>query len=335
MNQSRLSLAIEASGGLAADARILLLRPGAAVDLRDFSKEQTAIVTGFFPDHAGFAARGFDVGVRPEGDFSVAIVFMPRAPALARGVVDLAAPAVGAGGTIWVDGQKTYGIDALYKDLRGRAEVLQNFTKAHGRAIAFEVTAPSDFDDWAAANQTPAEGFITRPGVFSADGVDPGSALLAEYLPADLAGKGADLGAGWGWLAAAVLTRPKVTELHLVEAEADALDCARLNLADARAVFHWADATKFHPGKAMDFVVMNPPFHQGRAADPALGAAFIRSAAAMLQPGGRLFLVANRNLPYEETLRAQFMIVTELALAGGFKILSAARPIRARPGKGR
>ena len=83
-----------------------------------------------------------------------------------------------------------------------------------------------------------------------------------------------------------MLKRPGVSELHLVEAEADALACARRNVADPRAAFHWADATRFHPGRAMDFVVMNPPFHGGRAADPALGAAFIRQAAAILQPAG-------------------------------------------------
>ena len=42
-----------------------------------------------------------------------------------------------------------------------------------------------------------------------------------------------DLGAGWGWLAAQVLKREGVEAVHLVEADAEALDCARLNLRDA------------------------------------------------------------------------------------------------------
>ena len=208
----------------------------------------------------------------------------------------------------------------------------KSFAKAHGRAFVFAAPGGGAFVDWQAQTLTPLPGFITRPGVFSADGVDPGSEFLAALLPVDLKGKGADLGAGWGWLAAQVLNRASVKELHLVEAEAEALACARENITDGRAVFHWADATRFHPEAVLDFVVMNPPFHVGRAADPALGAGFIRAAAKMLHPAGRLWLVANRTLPYEEALRSTFAIVDPVALGGGFKVLSAARPLAGRSG---
>ena len=42
-------------------------------------------------------------------------------------------------------------------------------------------------------------------GIFSADHIDPGSALLAEHLPKNLRGRVADLGAGWGFLSRAAL----------------------------------------------------------------------------------------------------------------------------------
>lgn len=70
---------------------------------------------------------------------------------------------------------------------------------------------------------------------------------------------------------------------------------------------------------------MNPPFHTGRAAEPAIGQGMIRAAAAALKPGGRLFLVANRQLPYERMLSAAFKSVVELASDKTFKILSARR----------
>ena len=56
----------------------------------------------------------------------------------------------------------------------------------------------------------------------------------------------------------------------------------------------------------MDAVVMNPPFHEGRKADPELGQAFIEAAAGMLGAKGKLYMVANRHLPYEETLERLF-----------------------------
>ena len=54
---------------------------------------------------------------------------------------------------------------------------------------------------------------------------------------------------------------------------------------------------------------MNPPFHDGGTEDQALGQAFIRRAAEALRPGGTLWLVANRHLPYEATLSAAFKTV--------------------------
>ena len=163
-----------------------------------------------------------------------------------------------------------------------------------------------------------------RPGVFSADGADPGSVLLADAVPAVLSGRVADLGAGWGYLSARVLERCRdVSEIHLVEAQASALDCARANVADPRARFHWADATAFRPEAPMDAVIMNPPFHSGRAAEPELGRRFIAAAAGMLRPGGHLWMVANRHLPYEAPLRAAFARVEEIGSDPGYKLFQA------------
>ena len=69
--------------------------------------------------------------------------------------------------------------------------------------------------------------------------------------------------------------------------------------------YHWIDVARGVPAR-YDAVVCNPPFHLGRDPDPALGIAFIRAAAAALVPGGRLWLVANRRLPYEAALGAAF-----------------------------
>ena len=74
-----------------------------------------------------------------------------------------------------------------------------------------------------------------------------------------------------------------------------------------------------------DAIVCNPPFHAGRAAEPALGQGFIEAAAKALKAGGRLFLVANRGLPYEPLLRARFAAVEMLADNNKFRVWRAAR----------
>lgn len=85
---------------------------------------------------------------------------------------------------------------------------------------------------------------------------------------------------------------------------------------------HWHDVTRGLPHR-YDAIVSNPPFHQGRADLPALGQAFITSAADALGPQGRLWLVANRHLPYEALLNKRFGSVRLVATQDGFKIIEA------------
>lgn len=170
--------------------------------------------------------------------------------------------------------------------------------------------------------------FTSRPGVFAWDRIDAASELLAEHLPRDLAGRGADLGAGWGYLSHEVLARCSgVVGMDLYEAEARALELARVNVPARPGVtvrYHWHDVTA-GLWDTYDFVVSNPPFHTGHADQPDLGRAFIASAARALKSDGRLFLVANRHLPYEAILGEQFRTVRQVAVASGFKVIEAVK----------
>ncbi len=328
MRQSRLNLALEGAIATLPDTgRIAVFAPRADEDLSDLPRDRVQIVQGFKPDHDVWAGRGFDCSPVAKPPFSAAMICLPRAKALARALVAAAVAGV-AGGPVIVDGQKTDGIDSLLKECRKRAEITGVISKAHGKLFCM-TAAPDAFAEWAVVGPTMLpDGYQTLPGVFSADGVDRGSALLAAALPAHLKGRVADLGAGWGYLAAQALTCDGIRELHLVEADHDALSCAKLNVQDPRARFHWADATTFRGDAPFDVVITNPPFHTGRAADPALGLAFLQNAATILAPSGQLWLVANRQLPYERGLAELFREVDEVAGDSGFKILHATRPIQ-------
>ncbi len=170
-----------------------------------------------------------------------------------------------------------------------------------------------------------ALGLWTQPGVFSWNRLDPGTErLLAAATP--LAGAGADLGCGLGVIARAVLANETVTRLALVDIDARALAAAHRNVDDPRAAFHWADVRAGGLELAgLDFVVMNPPFHDGGTEDRELGQAFIRRAHGMLRRSGALWLVANRHLPYEAPLRSLFAQVTPRGDGGGYKIYEARR----------
>lgn len=330
MSHPRLSLALDLPQALPETGRIALFRPTAATDLSDLPAARLVAVQGFRPDHDAIAQRGITVSPEAEGGYAAAVVFLPRAKAEARALLAQACDTVAPGGVIWVDGAKTDGVDSMLRELRARVPVTDPIAKAHGKIFSFRAAAGA-LADWRAAPVEAAPGFLTMPGVFSADGIDRGSALLAAALPAVLPARVADLGAGWGWLSAQILARKGVEHLDLVEAEHAALDCAQRNVTDPRAHFLWADATQYKPEARYGAVIMNPPFHTGRAADPALGAAFIRAAGGMLSLSGTLWMVANRHLPYDEVLRAAFHEVTEVTPPsgrdGGFRIVRADKPI--------
>jgi 16S rRNA (guanine1207-N2)-methyltransferase len=283
------------------------------------------VVQPFKPFHDHFAAQGFETVPDADGPCQDAIVFLPRAKALARSLIQQACAR--ASGLVVVDGAKTDGVDSILKDVRKRVPVEGPLSKAHGKIFWFQADDQA-FADWAAPKHQMVGGYHTAPGVFSADGIDPASALLLKTLPDRLGPCVADLGAGWGYLSAEILMRGGITSLHLVEADNAALTCARLNVTQSQAHFHWSDAVSWTAPEPIDTVVMNPPFHTSRSADPTLGQGFITSAARNLTRNGTLWMVANRHLPYEATLNEHFAQVGEIAGDNRFKVFQASRPRR-------
>ncbi|MEP1588030.1 MAG: methyltransferase [Tateyamaria sp.] len=323
---ARLPLALQAVA-LEDDGLVAVLHPALDADFSALPKDRVLVVSPMATVCAGFEARGYKVAAEVPKDirFSASVLCLTRARAEAHALV--AAAMAQTDGLIIVDGQKTDGADSMLKALRARTDVSAPISKAHGKI--YWMQGGADFADWAAGPQMHPGGFWTAPGVFSADGVDPASEMLAQALPDAMVGTVADLGAGWGYLSAHILTRD-VKAVHLVEAHDMALQCARHNVTDARAQFHWADAVGWKPPELVDAVVMNPPFHMGRSADPSLGRAFIAAAARILKPHGALWMVANRHLPYEEALTNAFVKVVDLDGDARFKLVRAERPKRKR-----
>ena len=173
----------------------------------------------------------------------------------------------------------------------------------------------------------PPTGFVTKPGIFGWQKIDRGSALLIEAIDMPLKGRGADFGAGYGFLSSELLKNGthEISHMDVIDADHHALDCARENLNAQDCAFLWEDLTKPYKASApYDFIVMNPPFHDAKQGDPAIGQAFIQNAYSNLKPGGQLWMVANTHLPYETTLSI-FPQVERKVQKDGFKVLYARR----------
>ncbi len=332
MDDRRLLLWLEDNPVLPKDGLIGVFNAWPTLDLPGVELERIRAVQPFAPDYDALCARGIKTAKLVNYRYFAVILRVPRQKDRALSYLRDAIPRVPAGGSIIIDGQKTDGIESLLKLCRQRFDVRDVVSKAHGKT--FRIRKRKYEDDVMNSLDLPKPeptlkpfGFHTAPGVFSADGPDPASEFLADALP-PLDGQVADLGAGWGYLSQRVLETGGPDALHLVEADWPSVASAQLNVTASAAVFHWADATTWTPPEPLDHVVTNPPFHQDRAADPSLGQAFIRAAAAMLKPKGELWLVANRHLPYEKTLKDAFRTVELHAENPSFKIFHATSPKR-------
>lgn len=139
-----------------------------------------------------------------------------------------------------------------------------------------------------------------------------------------------DLGCGAGHLAWAALELG-ARAVTALDDDLGAVRSTTRNLApdslragrEARVLHSDLDAA-LEPDARFDVVLMNPPFHLGKATRVGLGRAFIETARLRLREGGWLALVANEALPYEAELERWARWET-VADAGAFKVLRAWR----------
>ncbi len=233
-----------------------------------------------------------------------------------------------AGGVALLAGDKDKGFERYFKravEIFGDGEII---ARGNGfRAARLEKTnleAPADLEPerFTIEARGRALACVAHPGAFASGKLDAASALLLEHLPSGANRHVLDIGAGYGALGGFLgLEGAKVTML-----EDDALsvasleDTMRANSIEARVLHSDVDSALEGDAK-FDLVVMNPPFHVGKALRLDVALEFIHAAQRHLTNGGEVWLVANHFLPYEEPMRA-LGPMREVARARGFKVLT-------------
>jgi 16S rRNA (guanine1207-N2)-methyltransferase len=321
--------------------RVAFLRARYGAPVTEVEPDTLECEQTFKPEADALTRAGFNVApdIMSTGEtFPLVLVLPPRQRDEARALLTRAITAAGDTGRVVVAAGNNTGARSLEADLARLAGPLESQSKNKCRVFWTRPIANATLDatligQWRLLD-TPRkilnDRFLSQPGLFAWDRIDPASELLAAELPADLAGRAADLGASFGYLSSALLDRcPGVSSLDLYEAEARALELARFNVAprvrSQSLNFHWHDVTAGLLN-SYDVIVTNPPFHTGSGAeDPGLGRRFIAAAARALNPGGRLWVVANRHLPYENVLNASFGSMRIVTQRYGFKIIEARR----------
>lgn len=175
---------------------------------------------------------------------------------------------------------------------------------------------------------------FTRPGVFSWEHLDEATDVLAGLMVIAPDDRVLDIGCGAGALGVVAARRTRGA-VCLVDADCEAVRCAERTLRaagcpQARALV--SDVASAVLDERFDVVVANPPFHVGKHTDLDVPGQFIRDAFEVLDPGGRMLLVANRTLPYEGLVQAAFGGVETAYDGRRFKVLSAVKAGRALRG---
>ncbi|QPB42945.1 16S rRNA (guanine(1207)-N(2))-methyltransferase RsmC [Rodentibacter haemolyticus] len=161
------------------------------------------------------------------------------------------------------------------------------------------------------------------PGVFSANELDVGTALLLSTINTHIKGDVLDLGCGAGAIGSMIKKMNPKANITMTDIHAMALESSRKTLAENQleARVFASDVFSDINGK-FNLIISNPPFHDG--IDTAYRAVkeLITQAKWHLNAGGELRIVANAFLPYPDLLQQYFGKFDVLAQTTKFKVYS-------------
>jgi 16S rRNA (guanine1207-N2)-methyltransferase len=169
---------------------------------------------------------------------------------------------------------------------------------------------------------------VSLPGVFAHGRLDAGSSLLLDALEKlKPSGRVLDFACGSGVIGLAIASATTSVELTLLDVSAIALEAAGLSLAanDIQGELIASEGLDEAPGR-FDWLLSNPPFHQGVAENRDIASVFIHRAGTFLNPGGKIVIVCNRHLPWAAGLRERFERVERLDANREYEVLLAANP---------
>lgn len=218
------------------------------------------------------------------------------------------------------------------RDLFGRCGVVRQKKGYHvAMTVRPEGLVPPPLRDAYAPRTITLDGvettLVSKPGVFAWDRLDEGTAHLADAMAVESDARVLDLGCGTGLAGLAAARRAPDGAVVLVDTDLRAVRSARRTLeangiANAAVLLADGVSRTVKPG-SFDVVVTNPPFHQGQEVDYAVAHQFVRDSRSVLRRAGRLFLVANRFIGYDDLIRQTFGNVAVADRDAGYHVLTA------------
>ncbi|RUO42950.1 hypothetical protein CWE15_05990 [Aliidiomarina taiwanensis] len=162
------------------------------------------------------------------------------------------------------------------------------------------------------------------PGVFGEGRLDAGTAFFLEHMPASVSGRVLDFGCGSGVISYWLQQHRNLEHMMAADLSTLATSAAAHTLAACQTPYEVRLSDGFYAiSETFDWIVTNPPFHQGKATDYEITSRFIAELKQHLNPGGQVVMVANSFLPWPNLLQASFQHVQTLAKNNRFTITLA------------
>jgi len=268
-----------------------------------------------------------------ERAYSWIILNLPRQKALLHMLLDCAAGLLSADGQIWLAGENKAGIKSADKVLTTHFASVRKLDNAR-HCTLYEAKLPvqrrpfsalAHQAKWLLNDHGTEIRVVSYPGVFAHGRLDDGTALLLDTLGAmNVGGDILDFGCGAGVIGTCIAAKNKHARVTFLDASALALQAC----TDTLAANHLSGTVIASDGLAevshsYDMVISNPPIHAGVKTDNRLSLRLLEAVHEHIRPGGKLILVANRHLPYENWLAQNFSQLEELAANNAFKVIAA------------
>lgn len=274
----------------------------------------------------------FDHALPAQSDrFDALLLCLPKAKRETEYLLASLAPWLTAGADLFLAGENRGGINSADRFLAPYADATHKIDSARRcslvHATLSKPVAAFELDAWVQCypltHGAQSLQILALPGVFSANELDEGTALLLDHLP-PLSGRVLDLGCGAGVIGALLAARQPDLQVELCDINALALESARRTLAAnglSGQVFA-SDMLSAVQGP-LNAVITNPPFHAGLNTLYAPTEQMIREVPTRLAPGGQLWLVANAFLRYPPHLDAVFQQQQVVAENRRFRVYQA------------
>jgi len=320
----------------------LLLQPELDLHLADASyAAYTAVSLSI--EKLGYTAKAWfsdvTVDIPQEQRFDVIVSNLPRGRLLAEQFLREAWQRLEPGGRLYISGAKDIGIltrIATMEEWFGQVDKLGAIARYRVARAVKQADRPApplgDYHEWREATFE-ARGrswrYITKPGVFSWQHLDEGTARLLENLEVREGERLLDLGCGAGQVGLVAAHLAEGVKLVMVDDSLPAVRSAErtAHLYELAATVLPSDSASAVIGEHFDVVATNPPFHLGPGVEYDIAAQFIEDTRDILTAKGRLYLVCNTFIPYERQMTSMFRRVVPVSRDNRYKVLLGARPL--------